>query len=414
MKLIVEPLDGMVDQTPAIRVEGAPPGVPVTLTLETTDAAGHRWRSETELTAGLDPAEPWWSMAFASEDEAPVGFVSPPDRLEVTLRAVAGDAVATATATRRWAAATASPPELTEGNGFRLTSFAPPPTAPAASAAAPPPGVLLVPGFTGTAAVLPRAALLAAHGYRTAVLSYMGEGDLPSSLREIPLETLAAGYRAFAAGRAVDARRIAVLAASVGTGGALATLASFDDLDPRAVVAIAPTHVVWQALGAAGPPPKASSWTQAGEPLPWVPMRGEKVLPEMVKHALLDRFHRHPVPHALHFHDAYAAGLANREAVAAATIEVERIRAPLLLLSGADDQMWPADEMAAAILSRRGRADDEHRSFADAGHFLGPPLIPTTVPWNDALVSGGTAAGNAAAQRDGWQAILGFLARHLP
>jgi hypothetical protein len=44
-----------------------------------------------------------------------------------------------------------------------------------------------------------------------------------------------------------------------------------------------------------------------------------------------------------------------------------------------------------------------------AGHFLGPPFTPTTVPWNDTLVSGGTAAGNAKAQADGEGDLLARL-----
>jgi hypothetical protein len=35
------------------------------------------------------------------------------------------------------------------------------------------------------------------------------------------------------------------------------------------------------------------------------------------------------------------------------------------------------------------------------------------VPWSESLFSGGTAAGNARAQAEGWQATLDFLARHV-
>jgi dienelactone hydrolase len=390
----------LVDELPLVQVRDAPRGVAITLTVETTDAAGHRWRSVTDLSEDRDSSVAWWSMEFVSSDQAPVAFVAPPDRLDYELRAVAGDATATATATRRWANGPAS--EVIDGEGFRLTIFSP-------AARGPRPGALVVPGSTGTSAVVPRTALLAAHGYTAGVLSYMGDPGLPSSLQEIPLEAIAAGYRAFASHKAVLADRVVVLAASVGTGGAFAALAAFADLDPQGVVAIAPTHVVWQSLGDGGQPPKTSSWTLAGAPLPWVAIRGERLLPEMVRHAVLKRFRRHPVPTALHLRTAYAAGLRDADATRAAAIGVERIRCPLLLLSGEDDQMWPASEMAAAVISRRGRADDRHLSFAQAGHFLGPPFTPTTVPWNDSLVSGGSAAGNARAQADGWQAILSFL-----
>ena len=99
--------------------------------------------------------------------------------------------------------------------------------------------------------------------------------------------------------------------------------------------------------------------------------------------------------------------------MAQALIPVERIRAPLLLLSGQDDQMWPASEMARQIVDRRREhrvgAEDRHLDFPDAGHFLRPPITPTTVPWTEALVGGGTGPGNATAQREGWAALLEFL-----
>lgn len=105
----------------------------------------------------------------------------------------------------------------------------------------------------------------------------------------------------------------------------------------------------------------------------------------------------------------YAPSLKKRDEAEKAAIPVERIECPLLLLAGDDDQMWPGAEMARAILERRGRDDDECHVFPGAGHFLRPPVTPTTVPWNDALVSGGSAEPNARAQAEGWAAILSFL-----
>jgi dienelactone hydrolase len=406
MRLVVEPADGLVDQVPGIRVEAAPDGMAITLTITTTDAAGHRWQSSTAVSeqgasGNADQSEPLWSMEFASEGTPPVAFTAPPDQLEYQLRAEAGHQVATAVATRRWLTG-AGRGETVVGDGYRLTTFAP-------HGGKDHPGVLIVPGSVGAVALEPMAALLASHGYATAVLAYIQEPGLPPSLREVPIEALAAGYRAFAASSAVTTDRMAVVAASVATGGALAMLAHTPDIDPRGLVAISPTHVVWQALGDGGPPPKASSWTLAGEPLPWTRMRGERLLPQMVDHALFDRFRRHPRPKALHLLTAYAGGLSEGTADEPAAIAVDRIRCPLLLLSGQDDQMWPSVTMADSIMARRNRPDDRHLSFPDAGHFFRPPFTPTTVPWNDSLFSGGTAAGNARAQAEGWQAILHFL-----
>lgn len=115
--------------------------------------------------------------------------------------------------------------------------------------------------------------------------------------------------------------------------------------------------------------------------------------------------------------NAYEPSLDKTEDVERATIPVEEIACPLLLACGEDDQMWPGARMAAAIAQRRGAAgvgaEDVMLSFADAGHFIRPPVTPTTVPWNDALVSGGTAAGNARAQSETWKTMLSFLDTHL-
>ena len=405
MKLTIEPSDSLVDEVPQLRVEDAPVGAPVTVTVATTDAAGHRWQSSTVLTEDTDRSELWWSMAFASEGESPVAFTAPADQLEYQVRAEAGTQSDTAVVTRRWLAG-ATRQDTSVGEGFRLTSFSP-------DRGKDHPGVLILPGSIGSKAVEPMAALLASHGYATAVLAYIQEPGLPAALKEIPLESLAAGYRAFARSAAVMSDLVAVLASSVGTGGALAMAAYAADINPRGLVAISPTHVVWQALGADGPPPKASSWTLDGAPLPWAQMHGERLLPQMISHALLNHVPGHDRPKALHLRGAYAAGLSKETADNPATIPVERIRCPLLLVSGQDDQMWPSRTMADAIMDRRRRPDDHHLSFPDAGHFFRPPVTPTTVPWNDSLFSGGTAVGNARAQGEGWQAILGFLSETL-
>lgn len=393
MRVTVSPGSTLVDEVPVISVTEGPPDEAVELTIEVVDAAGHRWRSTSQL-GGPDGERRWWDMEFIDENAAPTAFSAPPDELLYTITATAGGEVATTTATRQWLR-TGVTEHSVDGDGFRLTIYTP---------AEPVVGdVLVVPGSTGAAAMKPLAALLASRGYRSAVAAYMQDPGLPTSLVAIPIEVIAAAFRAF------SERETVVLSASVGTGGVLSALAHILDIDPVGVVAIAPTSVVWQALGEGGPPPNASMWSLAGSPLLWVPSHGERVLGQILRHAVLDRFARHPVPHALRLHDAYAKGLSDSTAVAAAAIPVENIRCPLLLLSGTADDMWPSGQMANAIMSRRQRSDDVHMSFENAGHFLRPPVTPTTVPWNDALVSGGTPEGNAQAQSMGWKAILGFL-----
>jgi hypothetical protein len=119
----------------------------------------------------------------------------------------------------------------------------------------------------------------------------------------------------------------------VGAEGALAALSEVDDLDVRAVMVIAPSSVIWQGV-AEGRPPKKSSWTLGGESLPWVPMHGKRLVPELIKNELLNKLSRQPRPSALHLRSEYSAGLSDRDAVEGAEIHAEHISAPILLLSG--------------------------------------------------------------------------------
>jgi BAAT / Acyl-CoA thioester hydrolase C terminal len=79
--------------------------------------------------------------------------------------------------------------------------------------------------------------------------------------------------------------------------------------------------------------------------------------------------------------------------------------------------MWPAAMMAKALIDRRrdrGRHDADHvLVLAGAGHFIRPPITPTTVDRNDALIAGGTPDGSARAQRIAWDTTLDFLRSRL-
>ena len=383
-----------MDELPQIEVSGAPEGRPIELELSVTDAAGHEWRSR-----GADAARLFWDMEFASEDVAPTTFVAPSTALDYHLLARSGGATAESALTRSWSGPGVQRSELS-GEGFAGALFTP--------AGGEGRGVLLVPGSTGLSAMEPMAALLASHGYLALVAAYMQEPGLPPAMNEIPVEVVGAALEQLEA----VAGPSAVVGASVGTQGLLSALALGSAAATRAV-AIAPSSVVWQALPDNGRPPQTAAWSHGGEPLPWLAMHGERILPEMVKHSLLERLSRHPRPHALHMMPAYAPSLRITDKVEKAAIEVEKIGCPLLVLSGEDDQMWPATRMAEMIAQRRKGAGvdsgDRYLAFPGAGHFLRPPITPTTVPWNDALVSGGGPEASARAQADGWSAILAFL-----
>lgn len=163
------------------------------LTVSGADAADRRWRSSAEYAVGddgclvvEDPDRPWWSMTTGARPA--VRFTDPVDEWVCTAEASSGGETARTTVRRRFGSG--GPVRELSGDRWRLS------VRPASRRAA---GVLLVPGSTGIAPLAPRAALLASHGYSTAVLGYVQEPGLPQSMRQIPAGVLAEGAAAFGA-----------------------------------------------------------------------------------------------------------------------------------------------------------------------------------------------------------------------
>jgi dienelactone hydrolase len=416
MELTIEPTPLPVDVVPTLRVVGARPGSTATLTISTVDAAGHTWRSiddypvdDEGVVAADDPERPWWSMRFVDEDTAKVAFTAPDSALAFEVGVDIAGLGGSMEIIRRWSIDVSH--RDIPGDGWMLRVYRP------QAARGPQPGVFLVPGSTGVEAMAPTAAMLATHGYVAAVLGYMQEPGLPSSFDRISLESVTSAMLAFAALDEVDPDRVVVYAASVGTSVALSALTPPGAPKPRGIILVAPTHVIWQALPNGGRPPQASSLTRNGKDLPYVRLKGERLLGQLAGHALRRRLSRHPTNSALKMETAFEAGLRDGIRAGAAAIPVERIEAPILAIAGGADEMWPSARMAQALRDRRrahdAGADDRLIVVAKAGHFLRPPLIPTTVDRTESLVSGGTPAGNAAGSRTAWDATLAFLAQRL-
>jgi alpha-beta hydrolase superfamily lysophospholipase len=401
--LDAQPADGLVDEPVTWMTQGVPADATVRLTISGTDAAGRQWRSSAAYAVGDDGRlliedldRPWWSMT--TDVRPAVRFTDPLGEWVCTAEASCGSDTARTTVRRRFGGG--RPSRELSGDRWRLSVW---------PASGPASGVLLVPGSTGIAPLAPRAALLAAHGYSTAVLGYMHEPGLPQSMRQIPVEVVAEGMRAFGALDEVDGDRLVVWAQSVATELVLTALSDPDPPPVRGIVAISPSDVVWQALGSTGPPPKASSLTRAGVDLPWVPMRSERLIGQALRHALLRRL---PGGASRSTAMRLGAAYADRDVARAAeaAIPVERIDAPMLLIAGDSDAMWPSVSMAAALAARRGhRPTDRMLVLPGTGHFVSPPATPTTVDRNADLVSGGTPEATGHGQRAAWDAALAFL-----
>ena len=110
--------------------------------------------------------------------------------------------------------------------------------------------------------------------------------------------------------------------------------------------------------------------------------------------------------------------LENQAMIESAEIPVERLRGPLLLVSGGADAMWPSTPMAEMVERRaehfRSRQPVVHLRYPHAGHVgSGPPgrrwsqlrgMLHRRV-----LDFGGTRAANANARADSWPRVIEFL-----
>lgn len=261
------------------------------------------------------------------------------------------------------------------------------------------PGVLALGGSDGG---LPAywIRLLAAESCACLALAYFNTPDTQPALTEVPLERLERGLRWLREHPKVATNdgRVGVIGASKGGELALLLAATFPELIGP-VVAYTPSSVVWQGIDfRAQQPPMLSSWSVGGRPLPFA------ALPKGVAPAHSER--------GLSFLPIYDLGLDDVEADAAAVIPVERAVGPVLLVSGGDDRMWPAERMCRMLVARmhaHGRAHDvAHLSFPDAGHVLFPydPDAPSpTMP----VDLGGSPAAAQRAHAIAWPKVVRTL-----
>jgi uncharacterized protein len=224
------------------------------------------------------------------------------------------------------------------------------------------PGVLALGGSDGG---IPKyfSRLLAAERCACLALAYHSTPKTQPNLIEVPLERLERALRWLRDHPRVAARdgRVAIVAASKGAELALVLATTFPDL-VGPVVAYTPSSVVWPGIDfAAGPgAPPRSTWSKAGKPLAFVMFKPGPPPPQSERGLRLTPLHERGL-------DAVAAD-------DPALIPIERATGPVLLVSGGDDQMWPASRMSRMLVERARRFGRgnlvRHLDFPEAGHAL--------------------------------------------
>ena len=247
-------------------------------------------------------------------------------------------------------------------------------------------GILLLGGSEGGKPDKHLAEFFASAGFPVLTLAYFKLDGLPESLEMVPLEYFDKPIAWLGGNEKIKRGGVVVVGASV--GGELALLLASTKPEINGVIALAPSSVVWQGLPKQfwPTPPARSSWSIQGKPAPYVPF-------DSAGYDFKD---------PLAIYNLYKRSLTQKEAVEKATIEVEKIRGPLLLLSGRDDKLWPSTEMSAAICDRlKDKAFKhtyEHVAYDDAGHTL-----------NEYFMVGGTQEGNRRARESSAKKMLEFL-----
>lgn len=251
----------------------------------------------------------------------------------------------------------------------------------------------------------------ASEGFAALALAYFGLDRLPRELVEIPLEYFEGAISWLRSRPGVDAGRVAVVGNSKGGELALLLAATYPK-DIRAVVGYAPSAIVWQGIPLdrefyhGGP---RSPWTLRGEALPFVawarPLASEMV--RMTEHFLDDR--------PISTRAFYERALQDEKAVAAASVPVEKIEAPVLLISGTDDRLWPSTRLSEMAIERLKAHDHpyscEHLRYEGAGHMIAPPGYEPRTSWARRFELGGSREANRFANADSWTKVLGFLER---
>lgn len=254
------------------------------------------------------------------------------------------------------------------------------------------PGVLIIGGSGGGLSWASRmGALLADQGFVCMALAYFNAGDLPQHLAQLPLEYVNNAIDYLYHLDKVDSLKIGILGYS--KGAELGLLMASRNSSIRAIAAIAPGSAVFQGFK---PPkyPVRSSWSFEDQDLDFVPNAYDKKFFETFDGMYL-----------------WYRTLAQPDKMESASIPVEKINGPILLLSGIKDQIWPSTYMGEQIVARLHMSEFpysfDHQAFPDAGHGIAEPPGYPTIQLSERL--GGTPEGNHQARKKVWKELKLFF-----
>lgn len=181
---------------------------------------------------------------------------------------------------------------------------------------------------------------LLAHGFAVLAIGYFNTAHSPESLDRISLNAIADTILSIARRTpSIDTSRIVLMGASKG-GELVLNLASRYPCF-KGVIALSSPHVTFPALTIAA---NTSSWMYNDREVTYVPAPFKIIWPALKGD----------------LYTAFSIMLENKEAVALAEIEAEKINGPILIISADKDEMIPSAEMGKQLVDRLARKNFAH------------------------------------------------------
>jgi len=168
-------------------------------------------------------------------------------------------------------------------------------------------------------------------GYAVLAIGYFKSNGTPKSLDRISLDAISDTIMNIANNPKIDESKIALIGGSRGGELVLNLASRFDHF--KAVIAMSTSNVSFPAITWSA---NTSSWTYKDNEVPYVPAPLKTISPALKGD----------------LYTAHKMMLEDKESVKKAEIEVENINGAILLLSGKNDDQWPATEMSDQLIKR--------------------------------------------------------------
>ncbi|MFK7831870.1 MAG: alpha/beta hydrolase family protein [Winogradskyella sp.] len=168
-------------------------------------------------------------------------------------------------------------------------------------------------------------------GYSVLAIGYFNSNGTPKSLDRISLDAISDSIMEIAKHPKIDETKIALIGGSRGGELVLNLASRFNHFN--AVIAMSTSNVSFPAITWSA---NTSSWTYKNKEVTYVPAPLKTISPA-IKGDL---------------YTAHSMMLEDKQAVKKAEIAVENINGPILIISGKDDNQWPATQMSDRIIER--------------------------------------------------------------